>query len=567
MWSFDLNSLQTKPMWELIEAKGSVPARRSGHVCVAYGDEIVIFGGTDGHFHYNDTWSFDMTTRQWTEMSCIGFIPAVREGHAAAIVKDVMYIFGGRDVRGKPLQDLAALRISGAHDASHILRRADSFVDQRWFMFSEMGPAPSGRSGHAMTSFNGKVYVLGGEAEDSTLGDDPAFMHVLDTSIALYFSHFQNINTMVGHIKYPPPPSPDQEMSLRRQDLDSKFRNSLVVATQRLATKSGLYPARYELKDVSQIGDYPVAAGGFSDIYKGDFQGQVVCIKTMRLYQKKQIDHAMKKLSKEAILWGQLSHPNILSIFGIFKFRGLVSIISQWMEHGDVNEYLNNNPSASRLNLALDVVNGLSYIHEHGIIHGDLKGSNVLVDDTGHARLADFGISSISDPDIVAWTLQSASQSEGGTIRWQAPELFAVETTAGGAKNSIESDMYSWGCVCFEIFTGEIPFLDINNNFAVMVAVKAGSRPMRPCMSSSPWTNWGLTDGVWLCMEECWKETPSDRPTASAVAQRFTPGPEDIRQEAGQGMFSPAEFRSRMSQPFDMVAVEFLNNLLHKSQP
>ncbi|KAJ3752566.1 hypothetical protein EV360DRAFT_88620 [Lentinula raphanica] len=105
LWSFDLNSC---------------------HVCVNYGDRILIFGGTDGQYHYNDTWSFDLNTRKWSELTCIGFIPALREGHAAALVDDVIYIFGGQGVDGKDLNDLAAFRL----------------LNQRWYMFQNMGPAP-----------------------------------------------------------------------------------------------------------------------------------------------------------------------------------------------------------------------------------------------------------------------------------------------------------------------------------------------------------------------------------------------------------------------------------------
>lgn len=68
------------------------------------------FGGTDGNFHYNDTWCLDIATGEWQELSCIGYIPVPREGHAAAMVDDVIYVFGGRDVNGKDLGDLAAFR-------------------------------------------------------------------------------------------------------------------------------------------------------------------------------------------------------------------------------------------------------------------------------------------------------------------------------------------------------------------------------------------------------------------------------------------------------------------------
>lgn len=74
------------------------------------GDTDNSFGGTDGNFHYNDTWCLDIASGEWQELSCIGYIPVPREGHAAAMVDDVIYVFGGRDVNGKDLGDLAAFR-------------------------------------------------------------------------------------------------------------------------------------------------------------------------------------------------------------------------------------------------------------------------------------------------------------------------------------------------------------------------------------------------------------------------------------------------------------------------
>lgn len=73
---------------------------------------LFSFGGTDGQYHYNDTWCYDTNTQIWVELSCIGYIPVPREGHAATLVDDVMYVFGGRGVDGKDLEDLAAFKIT-----------------------------------------------------------------------------------------------------------------------------------------------------------------------------------------------------------------------------------------------------------------------------------------------------------------------------------------------------------------------------------------------------------------------------------------------------------------------
>ncbi|KIP12569.1 hypothetical protein PHLGIDRAFT_97993 [Phlebiopsis gigantea 11061_1 CR5-6] len=181
LWVFDLNSLRTQAQWDLVEpAEGSPkPAQRTGHVCVSYGEKIILFGGTDCQYHYNDTWVFDTVTRMWSELTCIGFIPSPREGHAAAVVDDVVYVFGGRGVDGKDLGDLGAFKLS----------------NQRWYMFQKMGPAPSARSGHAMASMGSRVFVLGGlggASLDPAKPDDPSLVHVLDTK----------------HIKYPTTSSP-----------------------------------------------------------------------------------------------------------------------------------------------------------------------------------------------------------------------------------------------------------------------------------------------------------------------------------------------------------------------
>ncbi|KAJ8469232.1 hypothetical protein ONZ51_g9130 [Trametes cubensis] len=167
LWSFDLNSLRTKATWELVEpVEGSPrPPKRTSHTCVTYGEKIILFGGTDCQYHYNDTWAFDTTANTWTELACIGFIPSPREGHSAAVVDDVMYVFGGRYVDGKDLGELGALDLS----------------NQRWYMFQNMGPAPCPRSGHAMASMGSQVFVLGGESMDSEEPEDPTLVHVLNT--------------------------------------------------------------------------------------------------------------------------------------------------------------------------------------------------------------------------------------------------------------------------------------------------------------------------------------------------------------------------------------------------
>ncbi|KAK7043665.1 hypothetical protein VNI00_008276 [Paramarasmius palmivorus] len=194
LWSFDLNSLRSTPTWELVESTSlERPAKRTGHVCVGYGDRVIVFGGTDGQYHYNDTWAFDFKSRKWSELECIGFIPEPREGHAVALVDDVMYIFGGHGVDGKDFGDLAALKVSSESFSFHpvfniCITLTNFLVDLRWYMFPKMGLAPSGRSGHAMASVGTKVFVLGGDSFPPSRSDNLNHVYVLDTSRIKYIS-------------------------------------------------------------------------------------------------------------------------------------------------------------------------------------------------------------------------------------------------------------------------------------------------------------------------------------------------------------------------------------------
>lgn len=101
---------------------------------IRYLTGTISFGGTDSQYHYNDTWTYDTTSRTWAELHCIGFIPSPREGHSAALVDDVVYVYGGRGVDGKDLGDLGAFKISSAYPVQRrnpllwFIRKSDELI-------------------------------------------------------------------------------------------------------------------------------------------------------------------------------------------------------------------------------------------------------------------------------------------------------------------------------------------------------------------------------------------------------------------------------------------------------
>ncbi|RDB17478.1 hypothetical protein Hypma_001588 [Hypsizygus marmoreus] len=317
---------------------------------------------------------------------------------------------------------------------------------------------------------------------------------------------------------------------LNTPHLDAPFRGDLVVAMQRL----------------SILGQYPITGGSFADIYKGKFQGETVCLKVMRLYQTSDIDSFLKRFSAEAILWGQLSHPNLLPSYGIYRYISRPCLVSPWMENGNISAFLLHKPDVDRILLIADISAGVNYLHDNNVIHGDLKGENILVNSSGRACLADFGLSGVSDSKILHWTSQSRVASKGGSIRWQAPELFGIETDEV-VFNTKASDVFAWSGVCYEIFTGNVPFFEEDNDSRVTLKVTTGVRPSRPPDSSLAWSSWGLSESVWSLMQVCWSEDSTERPTiAEIIAKHASEVPVDTRPVDRGNTIFPARFRDFM---------------------
>lgn len=197
--AFDLNQLQmANNRWEILlqsDASPSIPAARTNHTVITYNDKMYLFGGTNGFEWFNDVWCYDPATNKWSQLDCIGYIPSRREGHAAALVDDVMYIFGGRTEEGTDLGDLAAFRIS--------LRR--------WYTFQNMGPSPSPRSGHSMTTVGKSIVVLGGEPSTAaSTVNDLGILYVLDTTKIRYPADAQQ-----SSVRAPQPGRPSLETANR----------------------------------------------------------------------------------------------------------------------------------------------------------------------------------------------------------------------------------------------------------------------------------------------------------------------------------------------------------------
>ncbi|KAG6826428.1 hypothetical protein H0H92_015822 [Tricholoma furcatifolium] len=169
-----------------------------------------------------------------------------------------------------------------------------------------------------------------------------------------------------------------------------------------------------------------------------------------------------------------------------------------------------------------DAAAGVEYLHKNDIVHGDLKGCNVLVDGSGRAAIADFGLANVTDPYILQWTSQTTVASKGGTPRWLAPEILAIEQEdaadeSDSVYNTKASDVFAWS----SIFTGQLPFFETLQPVSVMHLIMQGETPTRPQDDSPAWRRYGLNHRIWNLMKDCWSFDPSQRPDMTAVILRL----------------------------------------------
>ncbi|KAJ7040824.1 kinase-like domain-containing protein [Mycena alexandri] len=103
----------------------------------------------------------------------------------------------------------------------------------------------------------------------------------------------------------------------------------------------------------------------------------------------------IQRLKREAEIWAQLNHKNVVPFLGMAHGIGGPVLVSPLYELGNIGMFLSKRPEANRSDIVLGIAAGLEYLHAHEVVHGDLKLQNVLVDDSGTPFICDFGISKI----------------------------------------------------------------------------------------------------------------------------------------------------------------------------
>eukprot|EP01123_Difflugia_compressa_P007976 TRINITY_DN2263_c0_g2_i1.p1 TRINITY_DN2263_c0_g2~~TRINITY_DN2263_c0_g2_i1.p1 ORF type:complete len:246 (-),score=47.88 TRINITY_DN2263_c0_g2_i1:123-803(-) len=157
----------------------------------------------------------------------------------------------------------------------------------------------------------------------------------------------------------------------------------------------------------------------------------------------------------ELSVLSRLKSPYIVNLIGAFTSHNHNYIVMEYLPNNLHNYLTTSNeetsPSFTRFKIATDILNGLHYLHQHNIIHSDLKDANILLTSNLNAKICDFGVSKLKS---LTSTGTIAGPSVAGTLRWMAPELSLVE----GTKTSKCSDVFSFGVILWQLYSFKIPY-------------------------------------------------------------------------------------------------------------
>ncbi|CUA68982.1 putative WD repeat-containing protein alr3466 [Nostoc sp, PCC 7120] [Rhizoctonia solani] len=275
-------------------------------------------------------------------------------------------------------------------------------------------------------------------------------------------------------------------------------------------TESGCIDLSSQM-DAEQGAAMIVSGGGFGDIWKGQLHsGGHVAIKAWRTNTLEQCEYkTVKRAARELFLWSRMDHPNVHRLQGVIMFRErYLGMVSEWMDYGNLHEYLQKQPSADRYQLCIHVASGLEYMHRSNTVHGDLKAINVLVSADGTAKLSDFDFSIMSE--VGGLVFSETSNSRLGSLRWAAPELLLADVP----QRSTQCDVYALGMTFLEIFTGQVPYPDCKKDFTIFLNVQKGTLPTRPL---DRLTDDEKNNMMWQLMVDCWNREPGERPSSGQV--------------------------------------------------
>ncbi|CAN6610293.1 serine/threonine-protein kinase Ssk22p [Trichomonascus vanleenenianus] len=259
-----------------------------------------------------------------------------------------------------------------------------------------------------------------------------------------------------------------------------------------------------------------IGGGSFGTVYAAVNldTGGVMAVKEIRLQDTQSIRHILKSIKDEMTVLEILNHPNIVQYYGVEVHRDKVFIFMEYCQGGSLGGLLDYGRIEDETVIqiyTLQMLEGLAYLHQSGIVHRDIKPENILLDHMGVIKFVDFGAAK-----VIAKTGKTRGgavnngktklNSMTGTPMYMSPEV--ITGSDPGRHGSI--DIWSTGCCVLEMATGRRPWANLDNEWAIMYHIAAGHLPQLPSKDQ-------LSEAGQAFLMKCFERDPKKRMTATEL--------------------------------------------------
>ena len=279
-----------------------------------------------------------------------------------------------------------------------------------------------------------------------------------------------------------------------------------------------------------------IGGGTFGSVYVAINldSNYLMAVKEIRLQDPQLIPKIAQQIRDEMGVLEVLDHPNIVSYHGIEVHRDKVYIFMEYCSGGSLASLLEHGRVEDETVImvyALQLLEGLAYLHQAGIVHRDIKPENILLDHNGIIKYVDFGAAKIiarsgrtvapmdgpnGKEPIIGKEPQNANQRKNQKTTTGTPMYMSPEVIRGDSPSLVNRqgavDIWSLGCVILEMATGRRPWSTLDNEWAIMYNIAQGNQPALPTRDQ-------LSDMGIDFLRRCFECDPVRRPTAAELLQ------------------------------------------------
>ncbi|KAL6934880.1 uncharacterized protein HGUI_03029 [Hanseniaspora guilliermondii] len=316
--------------------------------------------------------------------------------------------------------------------------------------------------------------------------------------------------------------------------LNDSYREDKYIA--KLASSLSNVTIKWRKKDF-------VGGGSFGDVFSAINldTGGILAVKQIKIQRSKNMEKIFPRIKDEMTVLEVLNHPNVVQYYGVEVHRDKVNIFMEYCEGGSLASLLEHGRFEDEVITqvySLELLEGLAYLHQSGVVHRDIKPENILLDHNGVVKYVDFGAAelvtkhgtrklgtrSVMHNNSKSIVLMSNSKNKNNDMMG-TPMYMAPENITGKKKGQRlgSDDIWSLGCVILEMTTGKRPWANLDNEWAIMYHVAAGHIPQFPTLNE-------MSQAGIQFLSKMLKHNPDSR--SSAVELLLDPWIADIRSVA-----------------------------------